>query len=96
MVFPLLTLGAHAQEGYCSRPVCVCVCVCLSVKSHLTSGASVHLENTDTYSAGKGGQKICRVFSETAPLRRSSTPPLKAIRSVGHFPAESAHAHYGN
>ena len=25
----LLTLGVHAQEGYCSRPVCVCVRVCL-------------------------------------------------------------------
>ena len=37
--------------------VCVCVCVCLSVKSHLTSGASVRPENTVTYSAGNGGQK---------------------------------------
>ena len=29
----VLTLGAHAQEGYCSCLVCVCVCVsvCLSV-----------------------------------------------------------------
>ena len=26
-----LTLGAHAQEGYCSCPVFVCVCVCVSV-----------------------------------------------------------------
>ena len=60
--------------------VCVCVCVCLSVKSHLTSGASVRPENPVTYSAGNGGQKICGVFSETAPLQRSSTPPLKAIR----------------
>ena len=25
----LLTLGAHAQEGYCSCLVCVCVCVCV-------------------------------------------------------------------
>ena len=33
MLGGLLTLGAHAQEGYCSRLVCVCVCVpvCLSV-----------------------------------------------------------------
>ena len=38
--------------------VCVCVCVCVSVKSHLTSGASVHPENTVTYSAGNGSQKI--------------------------------------
>ena len=76
--------------------VCVCVSVCLSVKSHLTSGASVRPENAVTYSAGNGGQKICGVFSETASLRRSSTPPLKAIRSVGHFPAETAHTHYSN
>ena len=27
----LITLGAHAQEGYCSCLVCVCVCVCVSV-----------------------------------------------------------------
>ena len=63
----------------------MCVSVCLSVKSHLTSGLSVRLENPVTYSAGNGGQNICGVFSETAPLQRSSTPPLKAIRTVGHF-----------
>ena len=49
--------------------VCVCLCVCLSVKSHLTSGASVRSENTVTYSAGNGGQKICGVFLETAPFK---------------------------
>ena len=87
-----LTLGVHAQEGYCSRPVCVCVC--LSVKSHLTSGASVRPENTVTYSAGNRGQKICGGFSKTVSLWRSSTPPLKAICSVSHFSAKSAHSHY--
>ena len=46
--------------------VCVCVSVCLSVKSHVTSGASVCPENTVAYSAGNGGQKICGVFLETA------------------------------
>ena len=35
--------------------VCMCVCVCVSVKSHLTSGASVCPENTVTYSAGNKG-----------------------------------------
>ena len=50
--------------------------VCLSVKSHLTYGASVRLENAVTYSAGNEGQKICGVFSETAPLQRSSTPSV--------------------
>ena len=52
----------------------VCVSVCVSVKSHLTYGASVRPENAVTYSAGNEGQNICGVFSETAPLQRSSTP----------------------
>ena len=65
------------SEGYCSW-VClsVCLCVCVSVKSHLTYGASVRPENAVTYSAGNEGQKICGVFSETAPLQRSSTPSV--------------------
>ena len=46
----------------------VFLCVCVSVKSHLTSGASVRPENAVTYSAGNEGQKMCGVFSETAPL----------------------------
>ena len=67
----LLTLGAHAQRGlrYLGLSVCVCVCVCVSVKSNLTSGASVRPENTVTYSAGNGGQNICGVFFETAPFK---------------------------
>ena len=54
------------SEGYGSW---VCVCVCVSVKSHLTSKASVRPETSVTYSAGNGGQKICRVFSETASFK---------------------------
>ena len=46
--------------------VCVGVSVCLSVKSHLTF---VHPENTVAYLAGNGGQNICGVFFETAPLK---------------------------
>ena len=42
----------------------------MSVKSHLTSGASVRPENTVTYLAGNRGRKICGVFSETTPLQR--------------------------
>ena len=57
------------SEGYCSW-------VCVSVKSHLTYGASVRPENAVTYSAGNEGQKNCGVFSETAPLQRSSTPSV--------------------
>ena len=54
--------------GLSSVCVCVCVCVCESVKSHLTSGASVRPENTVTYPAGNRGQKN-GVFFETAPFR---------------------------
>ena len=57
--------------------VCVCVSVCLSVKSHLTSGASVRPENTVTYLADNKDPKICGVFSETAQLQRSSTPTVE-------------------
>ena len=57
----LLTLGVHVQEGYCS---CLCLCLCVSVKSHLTSGTSVHPENAVMYSVGNEGQKICWIFSE--------------------------------
>ena len=81
------------QEGYSSW---VCVCVCVSSKSHLTSEASVCPENTVTYSARNGGQNICGFFSETAWLQRSSTPPLKAILTVSHLPAESAHVYIFN
>ena len=77
-----------------SEVTVVVLCVCLSVKSKLTSGASVRPETSVTYSTGNEDQNICGDFSETALLRRSSTLPLKAIRSVGHFPAESVHAHY--
>ena len=31
--------------------------MCVSVKSHLTSGASIRPETSVTYSAGNGGQK---------------------------------------
>ena len=56
--------------------VCVCVCVCVGGGggggvSHI-SGASVHSENTVTYSASNGGQNICRVFSENASLETYS------------------------
>ena len=37
----LLTLGAHAPEGYGSCPACVSVCVCVSVRNlNLGTGAS--------------------------------------------------------
>ena len=65
------------------RRVNVVVSIC--PLSNLTSGASVRPENTVTYSADNGDKKICGFFSETASLRRSVFPVLKAIRTVGHF-----------
>ena len=52
------------REGYFSCFVCVCVCV--SVIQHLTSGASVRLENAVAYSMGNEGQKIYWDFFEIA------------------------------
>ena len=54
------------SEGYSTR---VCVFVCLSVKSHLTYGASVRPENAVTYSAGNEGQKICGDLPETTAFQ---------------------------
>ena len=45
------------------------MCVCVSIKSHLTYGASVRPENVVTYSVSNEGQNIC---SDNAPLLRSS------------------------
>ena len=67
----------------------------MSVKSHLTYGASVRPENAVTYSEGNEGQNICGIFSKTAPLQRSSTPSIVRPRVQSPiFPAESTHAHY--
>ena len=67
----------------------------MSVKSHLTYGASVRPENAVTYSAGNEGQKICGVFSETAPLQRSSTPSVvRPCVQSAIFPCVYAHAYF--
>ena len=47
----------------------LCVCVCLSVKSHLTYGASVRPENAVTHSTGNEGQKICGGLPETTAFK---------------------------
>ena len=47
----------------------VCLSVCLSVKSHLTYGASVRPENAVTYSVGNEGQKICGDLPETIAFK---------------------------
>ena len=58
------------------------------------SGASVRPENAVIYSADNGGQTICGGSLKPLHCRDPTLPPLKAIRTGGHFPAESAHAHY--
>ena len=45
------------------------VCVCVSVTLNLTSRVSVRLTKDTTYLTGNEGQKICGIFSETAPLQ---------------------------
>ena len=49
--------------------VSVCLSVFLSVKSNLTSSASVRPENAATYSTCNKGQNICGVFSENASFQ---------------------------
>ena len=65
-------LFINSRRACAARVTVVVLCVCLSVKSHLTYGASVRPENAVTYSAGNEGKKICGVFSENASLLRSS------------------------
>ena len=55
----------HAQRGL----QYLGLCVCLSVKSHLTYGASFRPENAVTYSAGKERQKIFGDLPETTAFK---------------------------
>ena len=53
-------------EGYSTW---VCVGACVSVKSHLTHGASVRPENAVEYSASNEGRTICGDLPETTAFR---------------------------
>ena len=70
------------SEDYCSW---ICLSVGWSVKPHLTSGVSVHLEIDVMYLMGNEGQSICGDFSETTLLQRSSTSCIVLLPLVGHF-----------
>ena len=75
----VVTLGAHAQRGYCSW---VCLSVCLSVTLNLTSRVSVRLTKDTTYLTGNEGQKFRTVFSENPPLQSySASTIVRLMRS---------------
>ena len=77
----------------CAARVTVVGSVCVSVKSHLTSGASVRPENAVTYSAGNEGQKFVGFSLKPLRCRDPALPPLTVQSAI--FPAESGtHAHY--
>ena len=62
----------NPRRACAARVTVVVLCVCLSVKSHLTYGASVRPENAVTYSAGNEGQKICGDLPETTSFKSYS------------------------
>ena len=69
------------SEGYSTWSVCV------SVKSHLTCGASVRPEKAVTYAADDEGRKICRDLPETTAFK--SYAAKKPIANHSDLPAVS-------
>ena len=67
----------------------VCLCVCLSVKSHLTYGASAHPENTVTYSVGNEGQNICGDLPEMTTLKSYVAKHERKIQYVNYSSSSS-------
>ena len=76
----VLHFSAFINPPRMRRRVTVVGSVCVSVKSHLTSGASVRPENPVTYSADNGGQSICGVSLKQLGWLRSSTPLLPYVQ----------------
>ena len=60
------------SEGYGSR----CVCVCVSVKSHLTSGASVCPETVSHTQRAMKVQKVVAFSLKLLRCRDRALPPL--------------------
>ena len=54
----------------------VSLSLCVSVMSHLTSGASVHLESIVTYSVGNKGHNIVGLPLKPLRYRDPALPPL--------------------
>ena len=78
--------SSFSGDGICMlvNPQCACrrrvtvvvsLCVCVSVKSNLTSRASVHHENV-TYSACNGGQKFVEISLKSLRCRDTPLPTL--------------------
>ena len=63
----------------------MCLSVSLSVKSHLTFGASVCPEIAATDSAGNVGRKFVRFSLKPLHSRAMAIPALYGYREVGHF-----------
>ena len=85
-----LTLGAHVQEGYCSW---VCLSVCLL--SHISPLEGLFfLKILSLIQRTTNVKKFVGFSVKPLRCRDPVLPPLKAIRTVGHFPVDSAHAHY--
>ena len=74
--------------------VVVPVCVCLSIKSHLTSGVSVCPKILSHTQRVMEIEKFVGFSLKPLCCGDPALPPLKAIRSVGHFPAESVHVQH--
>ena len=64
----IIIIIINPRRAWAAR-VTVLGSVCLSVKSHLTYGASVRPENAVTYSAGNEGQKICGDLPERTAFK---------------------------
>ena len=66
----------------------------MSVKSHLTYGASVHLENAVTYSVDKKGQNIRGDLPETRVMLQSMSKNANLL-IISTYPRSALSASHG-
>ena len=70
--------------------------VCLSVKSHLTYGASVCPENAVTYSTGNEGEKICGDLPEMTAFKSYDANQYSDLPAVSFLRLTHSEAPEGN